>query len=194
MIAIKGSDDMGNYVNKALEWFSTRDNVTYAIAIAAFVMSVYNFVVNIIQHRQHIEVELSGIFRPTNVKGASDVVNLKILNCSYSPVIISRITISSSLGNGDYGSYRRELLQIDLNAKGSSVSCEQWFSDRLPVRIDGKSFADILIVPSDSTIRIPTGEKLTVKLYSSKKLITKKITVTSISAYKLLSRCRAPEN
>ena len=41
MIAIKGSDDMGNYVNKALEWFSTRDNVTYAIAIAAFVMSVY---------------------------------------------------------------------------------------------------------------------------------------------------------
>ena len=157
-------------------------------------MSVYNFVVNIIQHRQHIEVELSGIFRPTNVKGASDVVNLKILNYSYSPVIISRITISSSLGNGDYGSYRRKLLQIDLNAKGSSVSCEQWFSDRLPVRIDGKSFADILIVPSDSTIRIPTGEKLTVKLYSSKKLITKKITVTSISAYKLLSQCRAPEN
>ena len=184
---------MSEHVTRVLTWFDNRDNVTFAIAVAAFAMSVYNFVAGIVRNFLHIKIEIPEVFHAQNMAEASDVLNLKILNCSYSPVIISRIKVSSSLGAGDYGRYRRKILRIEKTVNGNSVSCDQWFSDRLPVRIDGKSFADILIVPNNSAHRIPAGEKLTVELYTSKKLIKKRITANAISPYQLLSQCRAPE-
>lgn len=186
---------MVGFLTQTIAWLKNRDNVTFAIAVAAFVMSVYNFVVERLHNSQHLDIEIAGVFRPQH-ETFPDVVNLKVYNRSYRPVVLSRITISSSQGTGRYGGYRREILRIDQNENGKSVAHEQWFSDRLPVKIDGESFADLLIVPDDCAGRFPIGEKLTVKLHTSTIPMKKHITATAncLLPYKQLSQCRGSEN
>lgn len=186
---------MVDFLTKTIAWLKNRDNVTFAIAVAAFVMSVYNFTVERLHNSKHLDIEISGVFRPQN-EPSPDVVNLKIYNRSYRPVVLSRVTISSNQGARRYGGYRREILRIDQNENGKSVAHEQWFSDRLPVKIDGESFADLLIVPDDGTGRFPIGEKLTVTLHTSTVPVKKCITTASnrLLPYKLLSQCRGSES
>lgn len=178
-------------------WLTFHDSITFFIAVAGFVMSIYNFVVEYIRNRTRLRVEFKDFFRFES-KGScelrcADVVRVSIVNLSNVPTVVSRVTIENKSHKGTFGTYRKQLLQI-RNKTGNDVTREDaWISDILPVKIEANGCLNLLLVSdSDKERLIDLKSTNTIKLYTSRKRYRYKLNITDFSNEELLSQCREP--
>lgn len=169
------------------------DWVTFGIALLGFGLSVYNFIKEIAKNRVSLDFMVQDIFHFSDSIQCSEIINLKVFNNSESAITLSKIEISCEDKSNIYGEYRKEMLQI-TSRKGKEVTgVFKWHSDILPVYIDGRSYASMMLT---STIPIETLKRKTkcrLSVHTNRGLVEKDFTFTDFSSEKLLSECRAPD-
>lgn len=175
-----------------IEWLTDQNNIAFLIALAGFAISIYNFVSGIIQNHTRIKVEVAHVFRSENQTRCIDTLNLKLLNLSKNPVVVSRITIKNELRTGSIGTYRREVAKV-THYTGSSVTGRNvWISDNLPVKIEGNGCVNLLLVSDSETPLFEIGIKNTLKIYTAKKMVRYSFLHNEFSAQTLLEKSREP--
>lgn len=175
-----------------IEWLTNQNNIAFLIALAGFAISIYNFVSSIIQNHTRIKVEVAHIFRSEDTTRCIDTLNLKLLNLSKNPVVISRIIVKNSLRAGSIGTYRREVSKV-IHYRGANVTGSNvWISDNLPVKIEGNGCVNLLLVSDSETPLFEIGIKNTLKIYTAKKTVRYSFLHNEFSAQTLLEKCREP--
>lgn len=175
-----------------LLWLSDRNNVTFLIAVIGFVISIYNFLSSTIQNRTKLQIDIPNIFRMDNNKRCFDILQVKIINLSSQPIVISGISAWNKNSNGSFGNLRREIMS-STRSKGREIIREQyWMSDTLPIRIDGNSCVNLLLI-SDCDKPIITKDAWNIiKFNTSKRSILRFKKVNAFSNQWLLTECREP--
>ena len=176
-----------------IKWLSDRSNITFLIAVVGFAMSIYNFMVNIVQNHTRIKVDLAHVFYCENMGRTVEIVNLKILNLSKNPVVLSQLNVKNDIQSGSFGTYRRKIYTETLRTDGKIVEEKTWFSNSLPVKIEGNGCANLLLISDERHPVFVKGSKNTLKLHTTKKTIKKEMVLTDFSEIKLLAVCREPD-
>lgn len=169
-----------------------RNAVTFWIAVAGFVISVYNFVSGIFRNTVRVKVEFSDTFHFAGIDECSDVIHLKITNLSQNPIVLSRLSVENALGKHAFGSYRKRLLDITSRTGSVVTGKERWVSDFLPFKIEGNGCANLLLVSDGDKQAIELQRDNIVRLYTSKRTIRRKLNINAFSDPELLSQCRGP--
>lgn len=99
------------------DWLKDREYITFLIAVIGFAMSIYNFVVNVLQNRVSLKTEFPNVFRIETNGRTLDVIHVKTLNLSGRPVVLHHVAVSNYLNSEFFGSYRRELVRIEKKAR-----------------------------------------------------------------------------
>lgn len=178
---------------KVIEWISDRSNITFLIAVVGFAISIYNFISAIIQNRTRINVDVAHVFRIENAQRCIDIVNLKVLNLSKNPVVLSRITVENDLHSGSLGTYRREVFSKTRRTGGQITDRKVWFSDQLPIKIEGNGCVNLLLVADKEMPLFAKGKKNIINLHTARKTIVRKLLLTDFSENELLEKCREPD-
>lgn len=152
------------------------DYITIGIAIAAFVLSVYNFVYQLIIERKNLKVELIGVTQSfENAKWY--VIELNFLNKSRLPISIADIWLS---GNGNRKSVdtKKHQLAKMTERTGKTVTNEVIvMSDILPIDLGslmtfrGKYVIDLV----KSDFDISEGQSIDITLSTSRGVLTFKL-------------------
>jgi hypothetical protein len=180
------------------EWLFNRQNITLLIAVAGFVMSIYNFIKDFIQNRTRIRIDIQDCFRLTSSGGTPDIIHIKLLNLSKRPVVLSAITIK----NGSrfelrgkryrFGSYRRKIVSRTHEKGGILEKEEVWFSDVLPVKIEEYGCANLLIMADDNDPVFRVGSRHLIKFHTARRTIRKVKQINDLGNSLLLLESREP--
>lgn len=181
------------YIDAILQWLSVQNNITFLIAIAGFGMSIYNFVYSIVQDRTRVEAEVSHVFRAGSATKCVEVINLRILNLSKIPVVLSRVTVKNYLRSGSFGSYRRKIYTHTVRSNGNVESQTIWTSDQLPIKIEGNGCVNLLLIADDKEPLLAANAENTFQLHTAKKTVCRNVHITNFSHFELLSECREPD-
>lgn len=176
-----------------LDYFADRANVTHWIAVVGFCISVYNFLADRIRNRFRIKVEVSHVFHGDAPDKGFDVVNLRILNLSAVPVVVSRIFVENYLRSGFIGTYRRIIYTKTMKTNGVVTSQTVWKSDQLPIKIEGNGCVNLLLATDASTPVFLWHAENYIRIYTARK--TSKITYRMAlpADARLLEVCREPD-
>jgi hypothetical protein len=176
-----------------IDYFSDRSNVTHWIAIISFCISIYNFLTEHFRYRLRLKVEVSHIFHGDTPDRGFDVVNLRILNPSARPVVISRIEVSNYLRAGAIGSYRKQIYTKTVKTNGVVVSKTIWTSDQLPIKIEANGCVNLLLVTDANTPLFLRYAENYIRVYTSGKIQKLTHRLSNFSDTKLLEVCREPD-
>lgn len=176
-----------------LKWLLNRDNFTFLIAVVGFIMSVYNFVVHILENHTRIKVEVSHVFHPFPGRQCRQTINLKVYNLSQKPVVLSRIVVSNDEHSGSIGSYRRNVFMTGFITGGRQNEKTVWFSDQLPIKIEGNGCANLLLTSDKAEPLFSKGKQNLLEIYTANKKIRYKFQLSSFSETSLLGECREPD-
>lgn len=185
---------------KVWEWIFNRQNITLLIAVAGFVMSVYNFTKDFIQNRTRIRLDIQDCFRIKSSGGTPDIIHIKLLNLSKRPIVLSAITIKNG-GRFElrgeryrFGSYRREIVRR-THTKGDLLEKEEvWFSDVLPVKIEEYGCANLLIMADDNDPVFRVGSRHLIEFHTARRTIRKVKQINDLGNSLLLLESREPSH
>ena len=175
-----------------LNWLYNRNNITFIIAVASFIMSIYNFIIAILQNQTHIKADFPHCFRFENTERCVDVLHVKILNLSKTPIVLSRVSVSNGSASYSFGTYRKELFRSERRESGKLVYRHVWISDELPLKIEGNGCANLLLVSDGDVRTFKTDSVNRVLLHTGKKTIRYKLAIDDFSDKELLEQCREP--
>lgn len=175
-------------------WLSDREAVTFAIAVTGFLISLYNFLSGWFHSRVNLTVDFAHAFRFENDTRCVDAVHLKLYNRSSRELILSGISVNGAA----FGSYSRQLIRRERTSYTNGVSrdsrAETWMSDRLPLRIPGRDFVDIVLVADFDGGHILLEKKSTLLLSTPSRTLKRKVTISGFAEKRLLEECRAPSS
>lgn len=181
-----------------LKWLYNRQNITFLIAVAGFLMSIYNFLKDFIQSRTRLRIDIQDYFRIETSYGAKDIIHVKLLNLSNRPTVLSTITIKNGgwlglSGEGHrLGSYRRTIAKKTQRKAGVLEREDVWFSDVLPVKIEGNGCANLLIMADENDPVFQIGSLHLIKFHTARKNIRKREKINRLRDLELLLECREP--
>ncbi len=133
--------------------YLTKDNITLAIAILGFLLSVAQWIYILWCNRTHFSVEITNIEKTNHSKGTRYVFTFLINNLSSAPLVITKATIQNIdckfLKKWIGERYFPKFPETDVS------TTEQCFSSEIPMNL----------VPRSSSLNslvfdIPKGEKL----------------------------------
>lgn len=176
----------------ASKWICTKENITFLIAVVGFVISLYNFFSALRQNRIRLSIDFSHVFRLGRGDKCLDALHVKIINRSYRPVIISRLTLSNPNGVRTFGSFRREVLRIEHRQNGEIYQRDIWMSDILPIKLEGNGYADLLLLSDEIGCFVTLDSENVVSLCTPQKTIRCKPIIRNFCDAKILSECREP--
>lgn len=174
------------------EWITKQDNITFLIAVISFGLSVYNFVVTIIQNSTRLKIGIPHVFRFEDTTTCAEIINLKIYNLSKVPVVVSRVSVSNNSSVGAFGSYRKRIMESKRTVRGQIVSQNIWMSDLLPVKIEANGCVNLLLLADDNRRIIDTASRNKIKIYTAKRTITRTLSASDFTDSRLLTECREP--
>lgn len=159
-------------MTKIFVWFCDRDNVTFFIAVVGFVLSIYSTIKISIQNRESYKIEVIDY-----TKALERVVQLYICitNLSSSPLAIKEISL-----NGVTCELWPKAIRGDENKW--NFQCTPQF----PICIAGRhcQYAFIEFVSSElKDVPLKSGDKLSLKVQTSKKTTEKTILLGNVSHY-----------
>lgn len=128
--------------NKMVEWLNVRDNVTFLIAVASFALSIWNFASDKIKNRKNLIVVVQNVFclGPSPEKEYTEVLNICFINKSREAITLSRLELSSELGECVFGEYRLKLRTNSRKHGNKEVSRSEWYSDIFPIKVEGLGY------------------------------------------------------
>ncbi len=181
--------------NKMVEWLNVRDNVTFLIAVASFALSIWNFASDKIKNRKNFIVEVQNVFclGPSPEKEYTEVLNICFINKSREAITLSRLELSSELGECVFGEYCLKLLTNNRKHGNKEVSRSEWYSDIFPVKVEGLGYEHMVLSSTGSTKHIAENAPYKLKVFSNKGIITKTFT-SDFSNAGMLSQCREPDS
>lgn len=131
---LKGDDyNMLEYI----KWLFNRDNVTLFIAIIGLVLSVWNFVKDLVYN--HFKVKMFCKSLSAGKNGNEHIAYLQMFfeNCSRVPVSISRIFLVVDKEKFEF-EWRPHLVFEERHLRNKQVATEKYYySEKLPRTIDG---------------------------------------------------------
>nr|DAE76299.1 MAG TPA: hypothetical protein [Caudoviricetes sp.] len=160
------------------------------IAIMGFLLSVYNFALELYKRHKRITIEIKHVFRIADVE---DILHLQIINQSSTSICISRLKLTCDGKSVYYGDYRKLITEVTKRT-GQTITCrETWHSNTFPQKIEsGGAFLGLLL-PSDSGLYFACGKTVQMVLYTDKGKIKKEMTFSDFSSLELLPKCRVPD-
>lgn len=181
--------------NKIVEWLNVRDNVTFLIAVASFALSIWNFASDKIKNRKNLIVEVQNVFcmGPSPEKEYTEVLNICFINKSREAITLSRLELSSELGECAFGEYRLKLLTNSRKHGIKELSRSEWYSDIFPIKVEGLGYEHMVLSSTGSTKHIAENAPYKLKVFSNKGIITKTFT-SDFSNAGMLSQCREPDS
>lgn len=174
------------------QWICTKENITFLIAVVGFVISLYNFFAALRQNRIRLSIDIAHVFRIGHCDKCPEALHVKIINLSYRPVIISRLTVSNTAGIRTFGSFRREVLRIEHQRNGEIYQRDIWMSDTLPIKLEGNGYADLLLLADETGWFVMPDSENVVSVCTPQKTIRCKRLIQNSSDAKTLSECREP--
>ena len=179
---------------KMFEWLNVRDNVTFLIAVASFVLSIWNFVSDKLKNRKKLEIIVQNVFcmGPSREKEYTEVLNLHIINKSREAITLSGLELKVEKQTCQFGEYRLKLLTNSRKVGNKEVSRSEWYSDIFPIKVEGMGYAHIVLASTGTEKHIQEGEPYRLKIFSNKGIVRKKVT-SYFSSAELLSQCREPD-
>lgn len=181
--------------SRIVEWFACRENVTFFIAVSGFLISVWNFTESRIKNRKSISITVRNVFvfGPSPEGEYTEVLNITFENKSREAITLSRLRLICGGCTGEYGEFREKLVEQSHKVGTKETSRSIWFSDVLPVKLEGLGCAHLLICSSGGQRCITDGEKCQIELFTNKGIIKSDFTA-HFSDVKLLLRCRVPNS
>lgn len=176
----------------ASKWLCTKENITFLIAVVGFVVSLYNFFAALRQNRIRLSIDIAHVFRIGYGNKCPEALHVKIINLSYRPVIISRLTVSNTAGIRTFGRFRREVLRIEHQRNGEIYQRDIWMSDTLPIKLEGNGYADLLLLADETGWFVSPDSENVVSVCTPQKTIRCKPLIQNFSDAKTLSECREP--
>lgn len=175
------------------DWIASySDSITFIIAVISFGLSVYNFVISIIQNSTRLNVEYPHFFRYENGKFCADVMHLKVYNLSKVPVVIACVSVSSNYGIGRFGTYRKQVVCNQRTVGGRIISENEWMSDLLPIKIEANGCVNLLLIADENRRIFDTSARNKIKIYTAKRTIIRTLPAIKLTDSELLTECREP--
>ena len=163
------------------------------IAIIGFVLSIYNFVLEIIKNKKKLIVSFNHVFSYSSGRNVVQIIHVSIINKSSSPICISRMSVNCCGKSGFFGEYRKKIFDYTSQTGNEIKSYKTWTSNAFPVKIESGGFFNGLVISSESTSVIFPNEICNVQLDTDKGKVVKNIFVINFSDSELLSQCREPD-
>lgn len=179
---------------KIVEWLNSRENVTFLIAVASFLLSGWNFVSDKLENRKKLDVTVCNVFclGPSLEKEYTEVLNLMVVNKSREAITLSGFAIKTENQTCQFGEYRLKLLTHSHKIGNKEVSRSEWYSDVFPIKIEGLGCAHMLLSSTGAEKHIQVDKPYRITISSNKGIIKKTVTSDFSSAAQLL-QCRAPD-
>ena len=181
--------------NQVSNWVSSRENVTFLIAISGFLLSVWNFAESKIKNRRALLVMVRNVFvlGPNPEGEYLEVLNIAFVNKSREAIALSRLRIACGDSTGVYGELREKLIEHSHKVRTKETSRSTWFSDVFPVKLEGLDCANLLICSSGGQRCIEDGKKCQIELFTNKGIIRSDF-IAHFSGVELLWQCREPNS
>ena len=91
------------------------------IAIMGFLLSVYNFALELYKRHKRITIEIKHVFRIADVE---DILHLQIINQSSTSICISRLKLTCDGKSVYYGDYRKLITEVTKRT-GQTITCRE---------------------------------------------------------------------
>lgn len=179
-----------------IEWFSDRDNITLAIAIAGFLLSVYTLLLEHLKNRMNLRVSVGNVFRIQCGDIYSDVLHIKVENRSKLPIILSKIVLRNHFfdGNKAFQAYQFGNKWSIIVAPVKAEPGDQcWHANVLPMRIDGYGCCNLFFTSDTDSESIALGQFNLLSVYTNKRTIHKKVRISCFSPLSQLTQYREPD-
>ena len=125
---------------KIVEWLNVRDNVTFLIAIAGFVMSLYNFFRALWDKRCSFSVDYVSHYCSLSKSGkyAEPMFRLNFVNRSSAPLTVVRMFLLVDGKKYEFLFPEQQVYQMTRRQKGETIQTGEVKSQKLPFRVEGK--------------------------------------------------------
>ena len=182
-------------LDNVLKWINeNRDNVTLGLAAFGSVLSVLNLFRDWRKHRKNVSVTIQNIFNfgpdPDNGR-YTEVLNISIVNRSREAITISGLKIKCEDRQNRFGEYRLQLHRHSNKHSDRETSRMRWFSDVLPVKVEGLGCVRLLVASTGDARSLENGRWYVATLFSSKGRIFK-IGKCEFSDAEMLAHCKEP--
>lgn len=172
----------------------TRENVTLGIAVASFVLSVWNFALTLLKARKRLDIKVQNVFSFTSaLNKTTEILNLHITNKSREPITLSGLRVSCDKSENLFGEYRIQLLRTGNTLGGKELRREQWYSKTFPAKIEGLGCTHLLLSSSGYKAVIKPGFPCRAEFSTNKGYLNVEFTISDFSDSKLLEQCQEPD-
>ena len=173
-----------------LDYFADRSNVTHWIAVIGFCISLYNFLSDHFRNILRLKVEVTHVFHGGDPDKGFDVANLRILNPSARPIVVSRITVSNYVRSGSIGSYRKLIYRKTIRTNGQITSQATWMSDHLPIKVEANGCVNLLLATDTNDPLFLRHAENYIQIHTARKTMKLTVRLSNFSETKLLEECR----
>lgn len=181
-------------MKEIFDWFSSRDNITFAIAVAGFLLSTWNTVHDWIRNRRAVTVEIKDIFSLRDTAGrTTEIIKLIIVNRSKEPITISKLTVHCGESVNQFGEYRPTLLTTRNKDSEGIIEKTTWHPAIFPVKIEGLGGERFLFASTGDLAAVSLNRWCIAEFSSNKGRFKKKFQVSHFADKSLLEQCQFPD-
>lgn len=179
-----------------IQWLSNRENITLAIAIAGFLLSVYTLFLDSVRNRMNLRVTVENVFRIQCGDIYSDILHIKVENRSKVPIILSKIVLRNHFFDGD-----KAFQSYQFGSKWSKIASPIkvepgdpcWHANILPIRVEGYGCCNLFFTSDTDSASIALGQLNVLSIYTNKRTVHRNVWISQFSPLSRLSQCREPD-
>lgn len=169
------------------------DIVLNLISIAAFCLSVYNFVYELWKKRKRLLVSFNHVFHIGGSSNCTDIIHISIINKSSATICVCRLGVECNDKFDTFGDYRKRLLEIAKKNGNEINEYKTWTSNIFPVKLEPGGVFTGLISSSGSNQILEPNSPCKITLNTDKGKWKTLVYFTDFCDEKLLSKCRVPD-
>ena len=163
------------------------------IAIFGFVLSIYNFVYEIVKSRKRLKMLFNHVFRFGNPGRCTEVIHISIINNSTKAICITGMTVFCRTQSNRFGEFKKILLTHESYSRNQIKYTKTWTANSFPTKIDpGDVFCGLIASSSIYPVLDP-GEPCYVVLKTNRGPDKLKVSFTAFSDAEQLQLCREPD-
>ena len=173
-------------MKEILNWFLSRDNVTFVIAVAGFVLSLWNTLHDWFRNRKALIIEAKEVFSLSDPEGqTTEIVKFIATNKSKEPITLSGLSISCCEKSNEFGEYRLCLAR-QLNDK------TEWHAMIFPIKIEGLGGELLFFASSGDRSVIRLNEPCTAEFRSNKGILKMQFVVSEFADQSFIQSSQYP--